>query len=185
MENDRLQLFNLKLCRQIRSLKEPDEFWNFAVERLDTIKNFERCDTEAFYALGRGMEQLEKSFRREVETDEEFVQQTLINDFCFEGEAVRLDYYARCGYLDSADSCRVENSGDVQTFVCKDSWTAHCQKYFHLLEAVHVEKIIRAMEKNFERLTVNKREDIDKIIKIRERCLKDEGCRAAYIYDLP
>jgi hypothetical protein len=186
MENDRLRLFNVKLIDTIRSLND-DELWNFLLEREDRIKQLQYPGgspaTGFFYAYPHGMEHFRKHFLMHIGGYREGVVFSLVVDFCFEGEPVKMDYWARCGFLDSADSCDVKTSDEIMPPVDEDSEEAYHSEYFHLLEPRHIENIIRAMEKNFDKLTINTREDIDKLKEMKQKCLSDEAYKAAYIYN--
>lgn len=187
METDMLCLFNLKLCREIARMND-DELWNFLLANEEKIKQFFGPDrthttTGALYAYPHGIEHFRKHFLREIENYREGVIFTLTVDFCFEQESmIRLDYWARGGHLDSSDSCDVKTSDEIMPPVKDGTEEANwAKKYFHLLEPHHVEHIIRAMEDNFDKLTVNTREDIDKITAMKKICL-DDGYKTAYIY---
>ncbi len=188
METDKLRLFNTKLVDKITAIEDEEELWDFVSANEEKVKQLffgeSRFITGFFYAYTHGIEHFKKIFQREVEYYYEGVIFTLVMDFCFEGEEVNLDYYARCGYLDSADSCCVRTSEDVMPPVDEDSDEFYYTKYFHLLEPAHVENIIRAMEKNFAKLEKNTRKDIAKIKRMKNFCRKNEGWNVAYIYDI-
>lgn len=189
MGNDSLRLFNTKFVEPLVSMSD-DELWNFLLGSEEKLKQYfgetgKHPKTGALYAYQHGIEHFRKHFLSEIEEYREGVIFTLVVDFCFEGEPVRLDYWARCGYLDSADSCGVKTSDDVMPPVDPDSEEANwAQEYFHLLEFYHVQHIIDAMEKNFDKLTDNTREDIDRIREMKNFCLANRGYHVAYIYNI-
>jgi hypothetical protein len=186
MENDTLRLFNVKLVEIITSMSD-DELWSFALEKAEQVKQNQAAgkypSTGFFFALPHGMEHFRKVFLREVDDYREGVVFTLVIDFCFEGEEIKMDYWARGGFLDHADSCNVRTSDEIMPPVDEDSEAAYDGEYFHLLEPHQVENIIQAMEKNFDKLTINTQEDIDKLKEMKQRCLTNEEYKVAYIYD--
>lgn len=187
MENDNLRLFNTKLVKTITSM-DDDEMWNFILEREEQIKQMQYPHGHPacgfFYAYPHGMEHFRKQFLKHIDDYREGVVFSMVIDFCFEGEKIKMDYWARCGFLDSADSCDVKTCDEIMPPIDEDSEEAYHNEYFHLLEPHHVENIIQAMEKNFDNLTVNTREDIDKLKEIKRRCLENKDYKAAYIYDI-
>ena len=187
MEIDKIRLFNPKLIEPIVSMTD-DEMWQFIVaneERVKEIVNSEAHAISGFlWGYRYGMERIRELFLKDIEYYREGVDFTMIMDFCFKGEPVQLDYWARCGYLDDADSCDAVTSNDIIPEIDEDSDEAFYKEYFHLLELQQVENIIRSMEENFDKLTINTREDIDKIKAMKQFCLENEDYKVAYIYDL-
>lgn len=190
MEYDKLNLFNKKLADEI-VLMSDDRLWNFLLENEDRIKRL--LDSEAkpklypaggfLYAYPHGIDWFRKHFLKHLEDYREGVIYAIVIDFCFKDDAIRLDYWARCGYLDSADSCGVKTSDEVMPPVDEDSEEGYYKIYFHLLELNHVESIIAAMERNFDKLTENTPDDINKIKEMRDVCLDNEGFKVIYEYD--
>lgn len=187
METDNLCLFNTKLVKTIASMND-DELWDFALDKTEQIsRNREAGKSPAtvfFFALPVGMEHFRKFFLECIDDYREGVVFTLVMDFCFEGEKIKLDYWARCGFLDNGDSCDVQTSDEILPPVDEDSDDAYHGEYFHLLEPHHVENIIQSMEKNVDKLTINTREDIDKLKEMKKYCLENEEYKVAYIYDI-
>jgi hypothetical protein len=187
METDKLRLFNAALVAPLVSM-DDDELWNFLLASEARIKKFHDTKnypiTVVLYMYRLGWEKMEASFWKELEYYRDGLVFTLVVDLCFEGEAVALDYWARCGYLDDADSCDAQTSDDVMP-PCDDDYEegAHYKKYFHLIGPAQLENIIRSMEKNFDKLTENTRTDIAKIKKMKRVCLKNPDYKVAYIYD--
>lgn len=186
-ENDRLRLFNVKLVNTIRAMND-DELWNFLLESEERIKQLQYPHGHPvsgfLYAYPHGMEHFRKHFLKNIEAYREGVVFSMVMDFCFEGEETKMDYWARCGFLDSADSCEVKTSDEVMPPVDEDSEEAYYSEYFHLLEPHLVENIIQAMERNFDKLTINTRDDINKIKEMKQHCLRNEDYKVAYIYDI-
>jgi len=191
MENDCLRLFNLKLVELIVRMND-DELWNFLLNNEERIKFLTDRENDSkhhpasgfLYAYPHGIDWFKKQFLRYVEDYREGVIFSTVLDFCFRDESVLLDYWARCGYLDNEDSCGVKTSDEIMPPVDEDSEEGSYKKYFHLLEPSHVENIIEAMEKNFDKLEKNTREDIDKIKRMKKFCLENEGYNVTYIYDI-
>lgn len=185
METDKLQLFNKKLLERL-PLMNNDELWEFVQSKAELAKQrgMMKIATTVFHACYISAKRFREFFLEEIEDLREDMIFTLAIDFCFEGEEIALDYWARCGHLDSADSCDVITSDRVMPPIDEDSDAAYDNKYFHLLEPHHVENIIQSMENNFDKLTVNKRKDIAKIKRMKRFCLKHEGYKVAYIYDI-
>lgn len=184
MENDQLQLFNRGLFERLPGMND-EELWEFVQSKAELAKErgMMKIATAVFHAYYYSAKRFRKFFLEEIEEYREGVIFTLILDFCFEGEKIDLDYWARCGHLDSADSCDVLISDEIMPPIDEESDQAYYKEYFHLLEPHHVENIIQSMENNFEKLTVNKRKDIAKIKRMKKFCLKNEGYKVAYIYD--
>lgn len=191
MEYDRLKLFNTKLLKSIAAMND-DELWEFLLDNQERIKYLTQGETEPrihpasgfFYAYPHGIDWLKKHFLQHIEDYREGVIFTVVMDFCFRDEAVRLDYWARCGYLDNSDSCDAKTSVEIMPPVDEDSEEGSNKLFFHLLETHHVESIILAMETNFDKLTVNTRDDINKIKEMNEVCLKNKDFKVIYIYDI-
>jgi hypothetical protein len=191
MENDCLRLFNLNLVQPIVRMND-DELWNFLLENEKQIKiltdrenGFSKYPVGGFlYAYPHGIDWFKKHFLSHIEDYREGVIFSTVMDFCFKGEEIYLDYAAKCAFLDSADSCDVITSDEIMPPVDEDSEEGYHKKYFHLLDAHHVENIVATMEKNFAKLEKNTREDIDKIKRMKEFCLENEGWNVVYIYDL-
>ena len=185
METDKLRLFNKGLVEPLTRMND-DELWEFVQSKAEFAQQqgMMKIATAVFHAYYISKERFREFFLEEIEDYREGVVFTLIIDFCFEGEEINLDYWARCGHLDSADSCDVITSDLVLPPIDEDSDLIYDSKYFHLLEPHHVENIIQAMENNFDKLTVNTRKDIAKIKKMKKFCLKNENYKVAYIYDM-
>ncbi|CAN5571703.1 hypothetical protein BH10ACI1_BH10ACI1_11250 [soil metagenome] len=191
MRSDHLRLFNTALVGLLISMND-DELWNFLLENEERIKFLSdfnnnsrtRPKTSALYSYFYGIESLRERYLDEIEEYREGVIFTLIMDFCFKDEKVSMGYHAQGGYYDNADSGDVKTSDDIMPPVDEESDAGYEAEYFHLLEPHHLENIIQAMEKNFDKLTVNTREDIDKIKAMKEFCRANEGYNAAYVYNL-
>lgn len=186
MRNDYLHLFNLSLVEPITTMSD-DELWDFILANQHLIKQYNFKDkypkTGFLYAYPHGIEHFRKCYLRDIEEYREGMIFTLVVDFCFGQESVKLDYWAQSGFLDNADSCDVKTSDEIMPPVDEDSEAAHwAGEYFHLLEPHHLEKIIRAMEKAIDKSTVNTNEDIGKIKAMKGFCLKNDNYKAAYIY---
>ena len=191
MEYDRLKLLNTKLLKSIVAMND-DEVWSFLLENEARVKRLTQSEVEPklhltsgyFYAYPHGIDWFKKHFLQHIENYREGVIYTLVLDFCFSDEAVKLDYWARCGYFDNADSCRVKTSDSIMPPVDEDSEEGCYRTFFHLLELQHVENIIQSMENNFDKLTDNTQEDINKIKEMKEICLKNEDFKIIYIYQI-
>ena len=191
MENDHLRLFNQRLVEPIKRMND-DELWNFLLENEERIKIFTDSKAEKrphpasgfLYAYPHGIDWFKKNFLGHVEDYREGVVYTTVIDFCFRDEQVYLDYWARCGFLDDASSSDVKTSDEIMPPIDKDSEEGYYAEYFHLLKPHHVELIVESMEKNFDRLEKNTREDIDQIKWMKQFCLENEGWNVAYIYDI-
>lgn len=185
MENDRLKLFNQGLLERLPEMND-DQLWEFVQSKAEFAKQagMRKIATAVFHAYYHSAKRFREFFLEEIEEYREGVIFTLALDFCLEGEEISLDFWARCGYLDNADSCDVITSDRLMPPIDEDSDQAYYKKYFHLLEPHHVENIIRSMENNFEKLTVNTREDIAKIKQMKQCCLDNENYKVAYIYDV-
>lgn len=189
MKTDALKLFNTALVSQIAAMND-DELWNFLLENEERIKFLTDYGNDArpyiatglLHAYPHGIERFREFFFEEIEEYREGVVYTLVVDFCFKDERINLGYYAQGGYYDNADSCGVKTSDDVMPPVDEESEAGWDKKYFHLLEPHHLENIIQSLEKNFEKLTLNTREDIEKLKSWKQFCLENEGYHAAYIY---
>lgn len=190
MKNDYLHLFNTALVKKIVSMND-DELWDFLLENEERIryltdfsnKTKPHVATGLLYAYPHGIEHFRKHFLRHIEDYREGVIFTVVVDFCFKDEFVKLGYHARGGFLDNVDSCDVQTSDEIMPPVDEDTDAGWEKKYFHLLEPQHIENIIQAMEKNFAKLTVNTREDIEKIKAMKQFCLENEDYKGAYIYN--
>jgi hypothetical protein len=191
MDYDRLKLFNTALVPRITAM-DDNALWNFLLANEERIKFLTSQELSSsispvsgfFYAYPHGIDWFKKHFLKHVEGYREGVIFTTVMDFCFKDEKVYLDYYARCGYLDNEDSCDVKTSDEIMPPVDERSEEGSYKEYFHLLEPSHVENIIEAMEKNFDKLEKNTREDIDKIKRMKKFCLENEGYNVVYIYDI-
>jgi len=183
MEIDKLQLFNSVLAKKITLFDREDETWDFIIANLEQIKAMREFESGLFYALPHGMDHFRKCFVQGFSYDPQLHLLSLMNDLCFRGEPLSLNYWARCGYLDSGDSARTRTSEQFFSKAEKNSEAAHYQKYFHLLESGDVDNILRAVEQNADKLTINTAEDIPKIIHMRDFCADHADYKVAYIYD--
>jgi hypothetical protein len=189
-QNDTLRLFNTKLVAPLVSMSD-DQLWDFLLENQERIRFLTDREnslkihiaTGFFYAFPHGLKHFHDRFLAEIEEDRAGVVFTLVMDFCFHDEKVNLGFYARGGYLDHADSCDTRTSDEIMPPVDEDSEAFYDAEYFHLLTPVHLDHIIRAMEKNIAKLTFNTREDIIKIKAMRQFCRQNEGFDAAYVYN--
>ena len=190
MRYDHLQLFNTALVDTIVS-RSDDELWSFYLENEERIKMLTDINndkrpaypkTSILYGYPHGLENFRKLFLDEIEDYRQDIIFTTVIDFCFKDEKVWLEYYAQGGFLDNGSSCDVKTSDEIMPKVWEESEAAAYAQYFHLLEPHHLTNIIQAMEKNFDKLEKNTREDIDKIKEMRKFCLKNKGYNAAYIF---
>jgi hypothetical protein len=188
MENDKLRLIDTKLLKEISAMTD-DELWDFALKNLDLAKNFDSPDkkhpkTMFFYAYKFGMEHFRKIFLGSLdEYDREGTIYTLVLDFCFPGETVKLDYYGRGGFLDHSDSCGVLHSDEIMPPLDEDSDDGYHKKFFYLLEPHHIGHIIQAMKQNFDKLDEEAAANIPKIENMQDVCLKNKDYKAVLIYD--
>ncbi len=184
---DYLQLLNTKIAKDIVAMSN-DELWEFLLSRLDEIKavgdNY-KFATWLFICLDMGFDLFRKRFLETVEDeyDRNDLNYTLLLDFALEGEKIKLDYFAISGFYDNPDSCDLPTSDDVMPELDEDSDEFHHKKDFYLIGAGHLEKIIKTMEANADKLTVNTPEDIETIKAMHEKCAADENYKVAYIYN--
>lgn len=191
MEYDQLKLFNTKLVPKVVGMNDA-ELWDFMLENEERIKLLSDFHNDSrphpasgfLYAYPHGIDWFKKHFLQHLEDYREGVVYTTVLDFCLRDERVALDYWARCGYFDNDDSCDIRTSDEIMPPVDEDSEQGSYKIFFHLLEPRHVENIIEAMEKNFDKLEKNTREDIDKIKRMKEFCLENEGWQVVYIYNI-
>ncbi|HRI02642.1 MAG TPA: hypothetical protein PLL77_02765 [Pyrinomonadaceae bacterium] len=187
MTSDSLQIINTGLISKML-LMDRDELWSLAETRLKGPKPERRYETIYFNGVeNRGIEKTRDVFFYLFDQDREDAVYHLILDFCFEGERVPLDYYARCGYLDSGASCFSKTSDELIPFD-NDPWDDGDWRFdmerFDVLTGRDVGRIVQSMEKNLALMTINTADDIPKVRSIMQRCYSDEGYNAAYIYDL-
>ena len=185
---DSLQIINTALVRKML-LMDRDELWSLAEERLSGPKPEKPYETVYFNAVGNlGIEKVRDIFFHLHDEDREDAVYRLIDDFCFEGERVPLDHYARCGYLDSGASCYTITSDELIPFdnapVDENNWWRFDMERFDILGGRDVERIVQSMEKNLASMTINTADDIPKVRSIMQRCYTDEGYNVAYIYDI-
>jgi hypothetical protein len=191
MEYDRLNLFDRQTAEMIMTLDDAG-LWDFLIGKEERIRHFTIDDPEMklhpasgfLYAYPHGVDWLKQHFMRNLEEYREGVVYTLILDFCIDDEPVRLDYLARSGFLDNAESCDVRTSEEIMPPVDEDSEPGQYLVCFHLLEENHVENLIRTMETNAAKLTENTFEDIEKIRRMKYYCLKNPGFNVIYSYDI-
>ena len=191
MEYDRLNLFDRQTAEKITAL-DDDGLWEFLIGNEDRIKRFTVEDPEMklnpasgfLYAYPHGVDWLKQHFMRHLEEYRDGVVYTLIIDFCIGDEPVSLDYLARSGFLDNAESCDIRTSEEIMPPVDEDSEPGQYRVCFHLLEENHVDKIIRAMETDPAKLPENALEDVEKIRQMKEFCLNNPGFNVIYSYDI-
>jgi hypothetical protein len=189
MQRDTLQLLNTRQIARIARMND-DELWNFLLENEERIKFLTDFENKSrpypvsgfLYAYPHGIDWFKKHFLKHVEEYREGVIFSTTMDFCFEDETVYLDYWTSGGHLDNQDSCDVKTSDEIMPPVNERSEEGQYKIYFHLLEAVHIENIIRAMEKNFDKLDERTRQSIDRAKEMKKICAENEDYRAAYIY---
>lgn len=188
-DHDRLHLLNTKTVAQIRAMSD-DEIWDFLMERFEQIAEWgadreptrRSFVTRIFYAAPYGIDHFRKHFLRDMEDYREGMIFSLTMDFGFEGEQIYLDYYGTSGLYDDEVSCSVGDYYSVMPWVDEDSEDAYYKENFALLESPHLEVIIRALETHEAALTKNTRDDINKIIAMKEACEQHEHYKVAYIY---
>ena len=181
-----MRLFNRSLAARLPEM-DDDQLWNLVTENAGRVEKFfdaSQYPASGFlYGWAYGIERTRELFLDAINEYREGVVFSLALDFCFEGEKINLDYWARCGYLDDDASCDPVTSDDVMPPVDEESEAAYYAVYFHLLDARRVGLVIDAMKKNLGKLTVNSPEDIEKLEAMRRRCLENERLKAAYIFD--
>ncbi|HQU83037.1 MAG TPA: hypothetical protein PKY59_07940 [Pyrinomonadaceae bacterium] len=194
MREDKLDLFNVGLKDKIVAF-DDDELWQFFLDREEMIK--ELCDWKnpdrkykfnthsiLIIAYAQGIDHMRKLFLKynEYQDDYDAMIYTAVEDFCFAHDYVKMGYFATCGYYDNPASCDVKKADDVMPAVIDEEELTHEKQYFHLLEANHLKGIIDSMEKNFDAMTDNTREDIEKIKSWYEICNSDENFKVAYYF---
>jgi len=187
MTFDSLEIINTTLVSEILAM-DRDKLWQLAETRLSCPKPEKPYKTFVFNLLEKqGVQRVHDLFFSFYEDDPDKVTYWVIEDLCFEGERVPLDYYARCGYLDSGASCYAKTS-DVLIPLDNEPWDDDEWRFdlmrFDVLTGRDVERIVQSMEKNIDSLTINTADDIPKVRSIMHRCYLDEGYNAAYIYGL-
>jgi hypothetical protein len=182
---DKIQLLNTRLAGEIIAMSN-EELWQFLLSRMDKIEEIQlthKGSTYLYYCLNKGVEYMKQRYFEDVEYDfgRNELNYSFILDFCFEGDRLKLDYYAIGGFYDNGASCDVRKSAEIMPQIEEDSDFYH-QIKFYVLEANHLTHIIEALEKHVEKLTVNTPEDIEKIKRMRAKCLADDAYKAGYIY---
>jgi hypothetical protein len=182
---DKLQLLNTRLAREIIAMSD-DELWQFLLSRMDEIEEKRLAHTGStylYYCLITGVDYMKQRYYEDVEYDfgRNELNYSFILDFCFEGERLKLGYYATGGFYDNGASCDARKSAEIMPPLEEDS-DFHHEIKFYILEANHLAHIIEAMEKHVEKLTVNTPEDIETIKQMRAKCLADDAYKAGYIY---
>lgn len=192
MRTDSLDIYNEALKNRLMVM-EDDEIWKFLLENETFIKketDFHKPDRikkihirfSPLYAYPYGIEHFRKQVFSNLEDDREGCVYTLILDFCFAHEKVSLGYYARGGFYDNAASCDVKSDEEVMPPCDDDTEWVYEKENFQVLEAHHLEAIINAMEKDFDVMTDNTREDIDKIKEMHRKLVNDKNWKAAYLF---
>lgn len=184
---DKLCLFNFGLMKKI-SVMNADGLWDFLVANQERIKELNPSNnfpaSVYIYGYCHSFENFKRCFDDEVEDDFEGLIFSTCTDFCFEGERIVLNEKGAKGFLDRGDSCDAPVSDDFFPPVDEDSDLAYHKKYFHLLEPVQVQSIIKVLEENTEDAENNSPEDIESIKKMKERCESDFDYKVAYIFDI-
>jgi hypothetical protein len=183
---DYLYLLNTKLAKEIPAM-DADELWAFLLGRLDQVKavgdNY-KFESWLFICLDMGFDLFQLRFSESV-ADECYrndLNYTLILDFALEGEKIQLDYYGISGFYDDPDSCNPPTSDDLMPELDEDSDDLHHKKDFYILNAGHLDKIIKALEDHADNLTENTPADIETIKQMRDKCAADENYKVAYVY---
>ncbi|MCD9189424.1 MAG: hypothetical protein LUM44_23635 [Pyrinomonadaceae bacterium] len=191
MREDKLDLFNVGLKDKIVGYAD-DELWQFFLDREEIIKelvdwnNPDRQYKFAFHSVliwsySHGKEHFRKMFLKYNEYQEEYdvMIYNAVEDFCFAHDYVKLGYFAICGYYDNSASCDVKTADNVMPAVSNEDELIHEKQYFHLLEAHHLKGIIDSMEKNFDAMPDNTREDLEKIKEMHRKSTVDPDWKAA------
>lgn len=192
MRDDYLDTYNETLRSKLMAMSD-DEIWEFLLEnepiikdRIDNLRNHtQKYNSIRYYPLlayPHGLEHFRKHVFSNLEEDRDGSVYTLILDFCFAYEKVRLGYYARGGFYDNPASCMVKPADDVMPPCDGDTELVYEKENFQVLEAHHLEAIINAMEKDFDVMTDNTREDIEKIKEMHRKLVNDKDWKAAYIF---
>lgn len=182
-----LQLLNFKLVREIQTMSN-EELWDFLVSRLEQIKEMNKNHkgkSWLFLCLNNSFEWFKERYFQEVEDDydRDDLNYTLILDFCFEGEKLKLDYYGVGGFYDNPASCDAKKADDVMPETDEESHNFDSKIDFYLLDAAYLEMMIQPMEDNFDKVILTRNKELDKIIEMRELCLKNEDYRVAFLYN--
>jgi len=192
MRDDYLDIYDETLRSKLMTLSD-DEIWEFLLEKEPLIKQMtdhENLDRQykfyirfsPLYAYPHGIEHFRKHVFSNLEEDRDGSVYTLILDFCFAHEKVRLGYYARGGFYDNPKSCNVKTLQDVMPPCKGNTELVYEKENFQVLEAHHLEAIINAMEKDFDVMTDNTREDIEKIKEMHRKLVNNKDWKAAYIF---
>lgn len=193
MRDDYLDIYDETLRAKLMTMSN-DEIWKFLLEKESFIKDVVddfRNQTRKFkhsiryypiLAYPHGIDNFRKHVFSNLEEDRDGSVYTLILDFCFAHEKVRLGYYARGGFYDNAASCNVKFADDVMPPCDDDTELVYQKENFQVLEAHHLEAIINAMEKDFDVITDNTREDIEKIKEMHRKLVNDKNWKAAYLF---
>lgn len=184
---DELCLFNFGLMKKI-SVMNADEIWDFVAanqERMKELYSSKDFHPTSVYIYGYyySFERCKECFDFDVEEDFESVVFSTCLDFCFEGKRIIINEKGAKAFLDRGDSCDVPVSDDFFPPIDEDSDCFYHQIYFHLLEPVQAQSIIKALEDNIEDPENNSPEDIESIKKMKERCENDSNYKIAYIFD--
>src|SRR5207237_6460393 len=118
-----IQLLNTKLVREIQEFDE-DELWQLFYEKMDTVQKLRRKwegSTFLYICLSNEFWLFRQRFLEEVETNRETLNYNLALDFCFEGERLKLGYYAVSGLYDDPNSCDVLKSDELMPYIDDES----------------------------------------------------------------
>lgn len=192
MRDDYLDIYDETLRSKLITLSD-DEIWEFLLEKEPLIKTITDRDNPdplykysiryyPLYAYPHGIEHFRKHVFKALEEDRDGSIYTLILDFCFAHEKVKLGYYARGGFYDNPASCNVKTLQDVMPPCKGNTELVYEKENFQVLEAHHLEAIINAMEKDFDIITDNTREDIEKIKEMHRKLTVDPDWKAAYCF---
>jgi len=194
MRQDKLDLFNVALKDKIAGFEE-DELRQFFLDREEMIKEVIdwynpdrrykfRPRSILIYSFIHGKDHFLKKFSEFTASREEYeaIIYNAVEDFCFAHDYVNLGYFAVGGFYDNPASCDVKTADDVMPHVSDEEELLREKQEFYVLEAEHLKGIIDSMEKNFDAMTDNTREDIDKIKSWFEICKADADFKVAYYF---
>jgi uncharacterized protein YdcH (DUF465 family) len=181
MGKDYLQLFNTKLVKTILQFDDV-ELWDFLTTRIEQIRQLEHRQTVCFYGLPHSVKRFQEMFEDEVKEDRNGLLYTIINDLCFEGETVNLDFYEMSGFLDHSNSCDAVKHNQIMPEIDEESEAAFHERYFYLLEPGHLDNIIKTLQKNVQKLDDSSIEGIKKIKLMKKTCVKQDFYKTALVY---
>jgi hypothetical protein len=182
-DKDKLQLVDVGLIRHILAF-DREAAYEYIAANDERLKDPRGRVLNPLYVTPAGPEARRRVVYSFWDEEPGFILQGLINDACFFGECLELNFWASRAYLDSPLSTETTKSTSLIPQWEKDSDAYFHSKPFDLLEAKHLRLMADAMKKNQDQIDPEKCTDYLKLELFAAATETSSTTKAAYIWDV-